>query len=382
MRADIILFLKYQAGLFKVKIAAMMLVVLLCLVLVPVSLEADDQDYLIFEVQTEQAVSYYQAVGTISPRHEPAISSRIQAEVLEVLVNSGDEVKPGELMIRLDDREYKSRLEQAVEQFQAARAAVKRAEHESAKARAHMEEVSQDYERYKNLHSGDIISRQEYEKAASAYYQATADYEQSLMAIQEADYNRVAAQEKAAELKILLGYTEIRAPGRGEVVQRLIHPGDMASPGKVLIELQSRHLLRMQAQIPERLVSRVDIGEEYEIRIDSLQKNLKAKVAEIVPQADTSARSFLVKLDIETGQRDIYPGMFARMLVPLAHEDVILVPASALHYTGQLQTVNVLENGQADIRHVRVGRKFQEYIEILSGLNAGEKVILKKDGSP
>ncbi|MFN2341865.1 MAG: efflux RND transporter periplasmic adaptor subunit, partial [Desulfonatronovibrio sp.] len=205
-------------------------------------------------------------------------------------------------------------------------------------------------------------SRQEYEKAASAYHQATADYKQSLMAIQEADYNKIAAQERTAELKILLDYTEIRASGQGEVVQSLVDPGDMASPGKDLLMLQSRHLLRMEAQVPERLVSRVAVGEEIEIRIDSLQKTFKAKVAEIVPRADPAARSFMVKLDIGPGHRQVYPGMFARMLVPLEHEDVILIPKSAVHYIGQLQTVTMLEDGKTDIRHVRTGRKFQEYI--------------------
>ncbi len=369
-----------DAGLFRMKNPVIILIALSWFILIPVSLEADSQDYHIFNVRIQQIASYYEAVGTIRPREYPAISSQVQAEVLEVLVNPGHEVQPGELMIRLDDREYKSRLNQAIKQFQAAGAAVKRAEQQSAKARAHLDEVSHEYERYKNLYSRDVISRHEYEKAASAYYQAAADYEQSLMAIQEVNYNKVAAQEKTAELKILLGYTEIRASGRGEVVQRLIHPGDMASPGKVLLMLQSRHMLRVEAQVPERLVSRVAVGEEFEIRIDSLQKEIKAKVAEIVPQADVAARSFLVRLDMESGQREVYPGMFARMFVPLEHEDVILVPVNALHYIGQLQTVTVLENGERNIRHVRAGRKFEEYIEILSGLSVGEKVILEKDG--
>lgn len=363
------------------KIASKMFIVLIWLILIPVGLKADDGNYLVFEVQAKQIINYYEAVGTIRSRENPAISSQIQSEVIDVLVSPGQEVQPGQLMIRLDDREYKSRLNQAGEQFQAAESAVKQAEQQAAKVKALLDEVSQEYERYKSLYADDVISRQEYEKAASAYHQATADYEQSLMAIQGAGFNKVAAREKTAELRILLAYTEIRAPARAEVVQKMVDPGDMASPGKALLLLQSRHLLRLEAQIPERLVSRVSIGKEYEIRIDSLQKTFKAKVAEIVPQADAAARSFLVKLDLELSEDDVYPGMFARMLVPLEHEEVILVPASAVHYIGQLQTVTVLENGQTDIRHVRTGRKFLEHIEILSGLNAGDKVILEKDGS-
>lgn len=381
MQPVLILFFKSRAVIFRMKLPEMMFIVLLWLAFIPASLKADDLGYLVFEVQTKQVVNCYEAVGTIRPREEPAVSSQVQAEVLEVLVNPGDEVHPGELMVRLDDRKYKSRLNQAMEQFQAAGAAVKRAEQQSAKVKALLDEVSQDYERYQDLHSRDVISRQEYERAASAYYQAAADFEQSLMAIQEANFNKVAAQEKTAELKMFLEYTEIRSPGRGQVVQRLVHPGDMASPGKVLLILQSRHMLRVEAQIPERLISRVTIGEEFEIWIDSLQKTFKARVTEIVPQVDAGARSFLIKLDMEPGHKEVYPGMFVRMFVPLEHEDMILVPASAVHYIGQLQTVTVLENGETDIRHVRTGRKFQEYIEILSGLSAGEKVTFVKDGS-
>lgn len=381
MQSDFIFFFRSEAGLLRMKTVAMMFIVLFWLMLIPVGLVADDRDDLVFEAQAKKVRNYYEAVGTIRPRENPAISSQVQAEVLEVLVNPGQEVQPGQLMIRLNDREYKSRLNQAMEQFQAAGAAVKQAEQQTAKARALFDEVSQEYERYKSLYAQDVISRQEYEKIASVYHQVTADYEQSLMAIQEAGFNKVAAREKAAELKILLEYTEIRAPGRGQVVQRLVHLGDMASPGKVLLLLQSRHLLRMEARVPERLVSRIGIGEEYEVRIDSLQKTFTAKMAEIVPQADAAARSFLVKLDLELSEDEIYPGMFARMLVPLEYEEVILVPANAIHYIGQLQTVIVLENDEANIRHVRTGRAFQEDIEILSGLNAGEKVIIEKDGA-
>lgn len=381
MQFDVVLFFRLQAGLFKGKIITMTLAVLFCLILIPVSLTAEDLDYHVFEVQTRQIANYYEAVGTIRSRHDPVISSQVQAEVLEVLVSPGDEVHAGELMISLDDREHKSRLSQAMEQLQASGAVVKRVKQKAAEAKAHLDEVSKKHERYKDLYVRDVISSHEYEKAASASDQATASYEQSLMAIQEAVFNKVAAQEKTAELRILLGYTEIRAPGRAQVVQQMVYPGDMATPGKALLLLQSRHLLRMEAKIPERLVSRVSIGEEYEIRIDSLPKTLTAKVGEIVPRADAAARSFLVKLDLEAVEGLVYPGMFARMFVPLEPDHVILVPASAVNYTGQLQTVTVLEDGEARIRHVRAGRKIQEHIEILSGLNVGQKVILEKDGS-
>ncbi len=344
-------------------------------------LQANGSEFSVFQVQEKQIVNYYEAVGTVRSQEEPEISSQVQAEVLEVLVNPGDQVQSGKLMIRLDDREFKSRLHQAVEQFQAARAAEKRMEQESVKARALLDEVSQEYERHKNLYAGDVISRQEYEKVASAYYQASAGYEQSLMARQEALYNKTAAQKKTEELKVLLEYTEIKAPGQGQVVRRMVHPGEVTFPGKVLLKLQSRHLLRMEAYVPERLISRIALGEEYEIRIDSLQKTLNGRVIEIVPQADAATRSFLVKLDIEPGLKEIYPGMFARMFIPVDHEDVILVPASAVHFIGQLQTVRVLENGETEIRHVRTGRKIQDLIEILSGLNAGEKIIIEKDGA-
>ncbi|MFN2267323.1 MAG: biotin/lipoyl-binding protein, partial [Desulfonatronovibrio sp.] len=135
------------------KVPEIIFILMLWFILIPVSLEADDQDYLVFEARAQQIINYYEAVGTVSTRHEPAISSRVQAEVLEVIVNPGDKVQPGELMIILDDREFKSRLNQAMEQLQAAGAAVKRSEHEAAKAKAFLNEVSQDYERYKKLHS-------------------------------------------------------------------------------------------------------------------------------------------------------------------------------------------------------------------------------------
>ncbi len=350
--------------------------------LIPVnSVHANDSDQLYLEVQKKQITHYYEAIGTIRPKENPTISSRVQAEVLEVLVNPGDEVEPGQLMIRLDDREFKSRQKQAVEQYQAARAAVRQTEQETARARAVLDEASLEYDRHKDLYARNVVSRQELDRTASTYYQALAAHKSTLMAGRNALHSEAAVREKVKEQNVLLQYTEIRAANSGQVVQRFTHPGDMASPGKALLEMQSRNLPRLETTIPERLISRIALDQQHIVRVDSMKTKFQGRVVEIAPQADRAVRSFLIKLDIEPGTHVLYSGMLARLLLPLEHEDVILIPENAVRFLGQLETVMVMEGDKTQFRHIRSGRQINNMIEILSGLNVGEKIVIEQEGS-
>lgn len=335
------------------------------------------QETGVFETRKFEVVNHYQATGTIRPWQEPVISAQVQARIQEILVSPGDRVEAGHLLVRLNQEEFKSRLKQARLDLEASRSSIQRIRREIAAARARLDEAEPQFQRIKKLRERDVATQQELDQARSNYFQARAGHEQALMSLQEAISSRKALQEKINELLVVLDYTRIRAPARAQVVQKLADPGDLATPGKPLLRLQSRHMLRMEARVPERLMSFLSLGDEFEIQVDALDEILTGSIVEMDPAGDEDARSFLVRLGLESATKDLYPGMFARMLIPVETEEVLMIPQEAVRMIGQLETVQVIRDRQTQTRHVRLGRTLSGRVEVLSGLSAGEKVKLQ-----
>jgi RND family efflux transporter MFP subunit len=133
--------------------------------------------------------------------------------------------------------------------------------------------------------------------------------------------------------------------------------------------------MQLEASVRESLAARLRVGQRIAVKLDALEQVCDGTISEIVPRAEAASRSFLVKV---TGPcpEGIYSGMFGRLLIPLDEEQVLLVPESAVRRVGQLQLVDVLQNGKLARRSVRVGRTLDGMVEIVSGLSPGEQVAL------
>jgi RND family efflux transporter MFP subunit len=315
-------------------------------------------------------------VGSIQPLRRTRISSLVQARVQKVLVRPGQLVQAGQELVVLDDREFRARLKQARQELQAAKAARQGAEQGVQAAQARLQETEPDFRRLSRLRAQGMASQQELDRARSAFLQAKAGLEQAEMALQEAEAREQLLQERIFELSVQLGYTRIKANRQAEVVQRMVEPGDTAAPGTPLLSLQSRDL-RMEARVPEGLLQSLSLGREYTVHVDPLQQDYQARLTEIEPAADPGSRSFLVKLQIKQPGRDLYPGMFARLLLDLGQREHLLLPIAAVRHIGQLPMVEVLEDGRARTRHVRLGQRIGGCVEVLSGLEPGERVLLQ-----
>jgi len=217
-------------------------------------------------VKTTSYVDWEEAVGTVKTKREVIIASRIMGTLVELPVKAGDEVREKALLARLDDRDVKSRLAQA-------RSAVQEAESEFARA-------SSDYKRFKKLRSQEAVTQQQYEQAVAAFHAAEARIRRSREAVKEAEVN--------------LGYTVIRSPVNGYVVDKEMEIGDMASPGRPILLLQEGGPLRLEAAVREGLAGKINMGDKLPVLIDALDTELTGTVEEKVPVADPRSRSFMV----------------------------------------------------------------------------------------
>lgn len=325
------------------------------------------------ELSVKYITDWYEAIGTIRPRTETSIQSQVTAQVVKVHVNPGARVKKGQMLVSLDNRQFRSRLDQARQSYKAAVAGEEQARHSVAAATAALKEAESAYQRTRKYLQSQAATSQEMERAESAYLQAKAGLETAKEALAAATARIRQAQEVVNEAEIAMGYTAIKAPENGEVLKRLVEPGDLALPGKPLAILRTSGMLRLEAYVREGLIQRVKPGQHLEVSINTLNKTVDAEVEEIIPYADPQTRTFLVKASLPP-MEGLYPGMFGKLLIPVEKHPAVLVPKEAVRRVGQLELVWVKRNDFWKSRHVKTGRMIDGDLEILSGLSGDETI--------
>ncbi|HLW67571.1 MAG TPA: efflux RND transporter periplasmic adaptor subunit [Gemmataceae bacterium] len=291
------------------------------------------------------------AVASVQPRRKADIAGQIIAGVREVHVQPGDRVKPGDLLIELDDRELLAQQREAL-------AAVRAAE-------VDLEVRKKDYDRIMSLSEAQT-SKEERDRLTGYYHTAQAQLKRS--------------QEQGSRIEVMLTYTKIKATGEGVVADRFVDPGDLAVPGKPLLNVQDTRELELHASVPESQATHVLVNQELALRIDAANITTTGRVREIVPVAQQQSRSVLIKVTLPTAlSGTVYAGMFGRVTIPIGEGERLLLPAAAIQHVGQLELVDVeTPDHKLERRFVRVGRSFNGEVEILSGVNRGDKVALRK----
>jgi RND family efflux transporter MFP subunit len=305
-------------------------------------------DLPIAEVRLVARPRYETAVGTVRPVHETAVASKLLAKVIEVNVKAGQTVARDEVLVQLDAADLDARLKQAEAALAAARSA-----HEQAAA---------DYKRSQQLLEGKAIARADFDKFETAFRTTKAELDRGEQAVREA--------------RVFLDYATIRAPMSGMVIDKRVEAGDTVAPGQVLLTLYDPARMQMVVTVRESLAERLEVGQKVSGRLEALKQDCEATISEIVPEAQAASRSFTVKV---TGPcpPGVYSGMFGRILIPLDDEELVLVPGASVFKVGQLDMVDVVTNGGVRRRSVQLGRRLDEDYEVLAGLTAGEKVVLR-----
>lgn len=303
-------------------------------------------------VALQDADQFNEFAGTVQSRVTVEVSARIAAHILQLPVRSGDMVKQGDLLATLDDRDVQSRLRQVEAALVAARAAVV--------------ETEAEFTRYQTLLKSGASSRQEFEQAQMRHDTAKAGVAQ------------VAEQVKEAQLN--LGYTEVRSPIDGIVVNRHAESGDLAAPGRSLVTLQKPTDLWLEAPVSEACARRIHVADPVHVRVDALETALGTQVTEIVPSVDPRSRSFLVRAALPPNPA-LQPGMFGRLQFRCEQRQLLALPPTALVSRGQLDYVFGVQDGRAQLRLIRRGRLFQDGVEVLAGVGVGDTVIVNPPAS-
>lgn len=287
------------------------------------------------------------AVGTTRAVHETTLGSRLLAKVVAVNVHAGQLVEKGAVLMELDDADLRAQVEQA-------QAVV-------ASSSAVLDQARIEFERISRLIKEQAASDLELSRVTNALRGA------------EADKRR--AEEALREAQTRLSYATVRSPMDGRIIDKKVDVGDTVTPGQPLVSMYDPTRMQLVAVVPESLAYRLAVGKWVGVRLQALDKECEGRVDEIVPQAFAASRSFEVKVSGPCPP-GVYPGMFGRIKIPLDDQRVTYIPRAAVRQVGQLELVDVVTQGRLERRLVRLGREFDDNVEVLSGLAVGEQVVL------
>jgi membrane fusion protein, multidrug efflux system len=327
-------------------------------------------------VHAQATPDYYEAVGTVNPETTSVLGAEMSGTVRKIYVKEGNRVRPGQLLAVIDSRVQQAQLEAAaagIEESNQGLAEVKQAL-QAAEADRKFAEAT--FQRYKALLAKKSVSQQEYDNAETRYKGAVANEMATWAKLKQMEARQRQAQAQHSSAATVLSYSRITSPIAGVVTAKSVDEGTLVMPGTPLITVEETTHFRLDASLPERFLGLIHLGERVPITLGLHQ--LEGRIIEIVPAADPSTRTFVAKVELPRSCK-CQSGQFGSADFTIGSGNRVLVPADALLQRGELEGLFVIDSkGVAYYRLVKTGKTFGSQVEILSGLDDGERVAVSK----
>jgi multidrug efflux pump subunit AcrA (membrane-fusion protein) len=349
-------------------------------------------------IQYSTVSDRFQAPGTIRARVTTVLSSRIFGQITSLSVREGDRVRQGQVVAAIDSRDAAAQLRRA----QAAAAEVQHGLEEAsgsiraAEAAFHAAEANRDLagatqKRYELLRERRSVSPQEYEEIETKYKAADLETKrlQESLGAAKARRLQLSARMEQAEAEVVAAqvafeYSRIVAPIDGVVTARHAETGMLAAPGTQLLTLEDHRTYQLEVAVEESRAARIAVGQRAWIEIDALENRaIDGKVREIVPYSDPATRTYTVKLEITTPllrDRTVRSGFFGRAFFAGGERQALVIPESAVIRRGQLEGVYIVQNDVALFRLVKTGKRYDQGIEVISGLAPDARIVTAPGG--
>ncbi len=292
--------------------------------------------------------------GTVTAVDAAVLTAQTNARVLALPHEVGDTVAAGEVLARLTDVEQKSAQSAAQAQIAAAKAAYVEAE--------------ANYRRYAAIYPQGYVSKAAYEQMLASRNAAKAQLDAA-----QAQWRGAGAQQD---------YTTVRAPFAGVVTRRYVQVGEaVAGPPfpQQLIAIASLQALRVEATLPQAVAEALRAQGRAEVLVAG--KRIATGKPSVFPTADPATHTVTVRLDLPAGTGGLYPGMTVKLAFAAPAAGGLTIPASALVTRGELQGVYVVDEHGVSLRQLRVGDVGDDRVQVLAGLEAGERIAADPDAA-
>ena len=286
--------------------------------------------------------------GVIEAVNQGTVAAQTAGRVESIYYDVNDFVPAGAVIVRLRSTEQHAGLAQA----QAA----------LSEATARAGEAQTRYQRIAELYQSKVVPK-------ATFDEASANRDAAVARLDAARAGIASATEGVA-------YTEIRAPYAGIVTKRQVQVGESVSPGMPLISGLSLQYLRVAVDVPQSIVDQVRRLRKAAVYIGD--RRIEATKVTIFPEASSPSNTFRARLELPENATDLYPGMFVKAGFVTGEAQRLLVPASAIVQRSEVTAVYVVDpGGRISMRQVRLGDRFDDGVDIISGLVAGDRVALE-----
>jgi RND family efflux transporter MFP subunit len=318
----------------------------------------------VVQVQRADSPDLLEGAGTIRAAQTSQLASQTMGNIVEVRAHEGDRVERGQVLAIIDDAQPRAAVDRAAAAENAAQQEVAAADSDLALAQSTLT-------RYQTLYDRKSVSPQEFDEVKARYQAAVAHRDMTRA-------GQAQAQAALAQARTLLSYTRILAPFDGIITEKKADPGMLASPGLPVFTIEGLGHYRLEVAVNENDLRSVRMGEQVPVIVDALETpRLRGKVVQIEPAADSASRSFLVKIELSADAR-LRSGLFGRAQFSRGNRSTLFIPQAAVVDRGQLQGVYVLDqNSVATLRYISLGKTAGSAVEVLSGLEAGERLVAK-----
>ena len=285
--------------------------------------------------------------GVVEATNQATMSAQTSGRVLELPYDVNDYVEAGAVVVRFSNVEQQS--------------GQRRAQAQIASAQASFDEAQANYARIAEIYGRKLVAKAQLD-------QATAQRDGARAAL-------TSAQASLRELSQQLDYTVVRAPYSGIVTKRFVQIGESVQAGQPLIAGVSLNELRVNVRVPQSAIDAIRRYHSAEVMLDAdgAHRVTAAKVT-IFPYADPDTHTFSVRLDLPPQETGLYPGMTVKTGFAIGEAQRLLIPDSSLVQRSEVSGVYVVADNQVSLRQVRLGHRFGDRIEVLSGLGAGDKI--------
>lgn len=337
----------------------------------------------------------YEATGTVNAKTTTQISANLLGRVNSIVVNEGDAVKKGQLLVEIDDRDAQALLEKAQAGLREAQASLVEVDNSTAAANAAVKTAEANrkladvtFDRYRELYGRGSVSGQEYDEALARSNTAMSELERAKANVQTINSKKAQINARIEQAiadisnsKVRASYSRIVSPVSGVIVKKFVEPGAMASPGVPLLSIEDNSRYRLEVAVGESRSELVHVGDRVNVRIDALGAgDVMGIVAEILPTSDAASRSYTVKIDLPASPL-LRTGLYGLARFPLAQKESITVPQTAMVQRGQLTGVYIVgPDGTVRFRIVTTGKTSEGMVEVLSGINEGDEVASSDPG--
>jgi len=345
---------------------------------------------------------FVEAIGTLNAYDEVTVSTEVDGILKDLRVDEGANVSKDMLLALIDDTDYNLEVKRAEGVLEAAKSRLEQlltgarpqeiqlAKAEMNQTLADMEKRKADMERAKRLVQDNYISAQEWDAARTAYEVAVATHQKTKEKYalvvegprkEEIAQARAQADQAQAALSLSrqkLAKTKIFSPLSGIVRLRKVSRGEFVKNGTPLFVIIQSNPIKLRFTLKERDVGKVKVGQEAAVRVDAFpEREFRGEVRTIYPSLEEKTRTLLVEALVPNPEGSLKPGFFAKVfLYTGSPQERVVLPITAFLYEESKVKIFVEEGGRARLREVQQGGKYGEMMEILEGVQEGEKVVV------